>query len=656
MAVYARLYSIKVDKSGGDHYIEQNIAELLKMAKRDRYSDYRDIIYYMAAQMELERNNTGGAQQLLIKAAQYSNGNISQRNRIYMKLADLAFANKDYRHAYNFYDSLILSDPEIKDVDVINKKKEMLGKLALQTEIVDRQDSLQRIAAMPDDQRKDFVKKILKEMRKQAGLKEGETLITAGSGFAPAYDLFSSSQSSKGEWYFYNTVLKTRGASEFKSRWGNRPNVDNWRRIQAVTNQGNVRAGYNANNPNPSDSSLKNNAPQELTFDNLYANLPLTEAQLKNSNDSIQDALFALGKIYAEDLEDCDAVIRTYEQLRNRYPGFAKMDEVLFHLYYCYNKNGDVSTAGELKSEMNAKYPSSKLTTIITTGKDPKKEKSEDATKTYENIYDLFIEGNFDQAVAQKKVADSLFGENYWTPQLLYIESVYYVRQREDSTAISELKKIQAKYPGSPLAEKATTLIDVLGRRKQIEEELTNLQIERPQPEVRNQPVADTTASKPMIVKTDTSVIRKPITNPIKVDSVTKKKAAPITSFSFNPQAPHYVMIILNKVDVVFGNETKNAFARYNTEKFYNKTFELSILNLDADTKLVLIKPFDNAQAAIDYINGVRPKAASEIIPWLKADKYSFSIITDQNLEILKSNPDLTSYRLFLDQNLPGKL
>ena len=90
-------------------------------------------------------------------------------------------------------------------------------------------------------------------------------------------------------------------------------------------------------------------------------------------------------------------------------------------------------------------------------------------------------------------------------------------------------------------------------------------------------------------------------------------------------------------------------------KSIYNKSFELSTIPLDADNKLVLIKPFDNAQAAIDYINQVKPKAASEIIPWLKAEKYSFSIITDQNLEILKSNPDLTAYKLFLDQNLPGK-
>ena len=123
----------------------------------------------------------------------------------------------------------------------------------------------------------------------------------------------------------------------------------------------------------------------------------------------------------------------------------------------------------------------------------------------------------------------------------------------------------------------------------------------------------------------------------------------PVVAFAFNAQAPHYVMIILNKVDVVFGNETKNAFARYNSEKYYNKTFDLNTINLDADHKLVLIKPFDNAQAAIDYIKDVKPKAASEIIPWLKTDKYSFSIITDQNLEILKSNPDLDHL-----QALPG--
>src|SRR5207249_1494239 len=191
MAVYARLNSIRVDKTGGENYIQKNIEELAKMARHDRYADYRDIIYYMAAQMELERNNIGGAQQLLLKAAKYDNGNFSQRNRAYLKLAELAYANKDYRQAYNFYDSLRLNDPDLKDPDAIMRKKEMLARLVEQTAVLERQDSLQRIAAMPEDQRKEFVKKILKDLRKKEGFKEGDTKLTGGIGSKPT-DLFTT--------------------------------------------------------------------------------------------------------------------------------------------------------------------------------------------------------------------------------------------------------------------------------------------------------------------------------------------------------------------------------------------------------------------------------------------------------------------------------
>jgi len=660
MAVYARLYSIKVHKTKGDEdYIEKNVQELVKMAKRDRYWEYRDVIYYMAAQMELEKHNIAAAQELLEKAAKYDRGNVEQRNKAYLKLADLAFANRDYRQAYNFYDSVRLDDPALKDVDSINAKKEMLGRMATQIEIMKRQDSLQRIAGLPEEERKQFVTKLLKELRRQAGLKESANEpLTSGFGITPL-DIFSMTQSSKGEWYFYNTALRAKGAVDFKARWGNRPNVDNWRRMQGVMSQKNVNRADLTNNlstNNPSQNGTQQ--AQELTFENLYNNLPLTPGQLKLSNDSIQNAMFELGKILAEGIEDCDGVITIYEQLRNKFPDFGKMDEVLFHLYYCYDKNGDHSKAALLKSELTTKYPRSNLSTIVMTGKDPRAEQQTEATKTYENIYDLFIEGRFDDAIAQKKIADSTFGENYWSPQLLYIESVYYIKQQNDSTAISELQKLQNQYPGTPLAERATTMIDVLGRRKQIEEELANLKIEEPQPEVRKQVIiVDTVATRSQAIKADTAAVKKPVTNlPVKNDSVvTKKTAQPILAFSFNANTPHYVMIILNKVDIVFGNETKNAFARYNSEKYYNKRFDLATIPLDADNKLVLIKPFDDAQQAIDYINQVKPKAASEIVPWLKADKYTFSIITEQNLEVLKSNPDLTAYKLFLDQNLPGK-
>src|SRR6185503_17857010 len=222
----------------------------------------------------------------------------------------------------------------------------------------------------------------------------------------------------------------------------------------------------------------------EITFDGLYAKLPLTTEQMKESNDSLQSAMFNLGIAYIQGIEDCSIGTETFEQLRTKFPGHPKMDEVLFNLYYCYNKNGELAKAEAIKRQMNEQFGKSRFTTIVTTGKDPEaKTSNPEATKMYEGIYDLFLEGKFEDAIARKKIADSLYSNNFWTPQLLYIEAVYFIKQRQDSAAKVELNNIISKFPQSPLSAKATTMIDVLNRRSQIEKELRELVINMPAPD-----------------------------------------------------------------------------------------------------------------------------------------------------------------------------
>ncbi len=664
--IYARLYSIRVNKDGGEGYIEKNIGELLKMAKRDKYEDYRDIIYYMAAQMELERNNIEGALSLLLKSTRYNSNNLSHRNKVFLQLADLSFAKKEYRLSYNYYDSLRMDDPALKNPQEILDRKEMLGRIANAIEIIEMQDSLQRIAAMPEEERKDFVKKIAKQLRKAQGLKE-ETGTSTGSPFASSTPapLFTNNES-RGEWYFYNTALKQRGANDFKAKWGNRPNTDNWRRSASVSGKiTNRDAATSQNQPGGGKGQeLATNTGSETTFDGLYGNLPLTPEQLQKSNDSIARAMLQLGKAYIQDIEDCPAGTETLENLRTRFPQFSPMDEVLFNLYYCYNKHGETAKAAAIKKLMSENYGNSNFTTIVTTGKNPEsKAGNTDATRAYEKIYDLFIEGNFTEAIAQKKIADSLYSKNYWTPQLLYIEAVYYIRQREDSVAINVLNNIISQFPNTPLAGRATNLINVLGRRSQIEEELRNLNITRPQDDkVVSKPVYDNrVVTQP--VKTDSLVTKPPVTPPVvtnnnkpAIDTAGKKPVIPVgSSFAFAPDAQHYVVLVLNKVDPVFVNEAKNAFFRYNRETFYNKQYAIELTEIDPENKFMLISPFKNAEEAVAYVDKTKPKTATEIIPWLKGGKYYFSIITDKNLEVLKSNKNVEGYKTFLNQYLPGK-
>jgi tetratricopeptide (TPR) repeat protein len=662
MEIYARLHSIRINKSGGDNNIDRNIAELTKMAKRDKYYDYKDVIYYTIAQMELERNNFDGAQANLKKSTENNTNNLTLRNKAFLQMAELAFKQKKYKLARNFYDSVDVRDPNLKNVDEIVSKQQVLTKISTQLDIIERQDSLQKIAAMPEEERKDFVRKLVRQIRKQQGLKEdlsgnASSLVPIGPQKNEAADLFSSN-TSKGEWYFYNTSIKIKGATEFKAKWGNRPNVDNWRRSAGLNfqqaNKNIPGAINNVTNINP-----KSTAPSEITFDALYENLPLTDTLMKVSNDSLSEALYQLGKAFANDLEDCESAIKVNQEIVDRFPSFNKLDEVLFSLYYCYRKSVDASKANQVKAQMEKKFPGNRLTTIASTGKDPGSNQNPEATKAYEQIYDLFIEGNFEKAVADKAIADSIYGSTYWTPQLMYIESVYYIKQKDDAKATQILNEIIAKQPGTPMAVKAAIMIDVLGRRQKIENELNNMNVQRVED---RRPVVDTAAKQDTVAivqlpqkEQPKEVVKTPNDKPVVKPADTVVNRPMISSYRFKPDDKYYAVVILSKVDMVWVNETKNAFNIYNRGKYYNKQFEYTVNPLNAEYKLLLIGNFDNAQAAADYVRAAKPISTSQIVPWLAADKYSFTIISPANLEILKTQQDIGLYKQFIEKNLPGK-
>ncbi|HWR33831.1 MAG TPA: hypothetical protein VN451_09900, partial [Chitinophagaceae bacterium] len=292
---------------------------------------------------------------------------------------------------------------------------------------------------------------------------------------------------------------------------------------------------------------------------------------------------------------------------------------------------------------------------IILTGKNPKSNAADpDATKLYEKIYDLFIEGNFDQAVTEKKSADSKYGNHYWTPQLLYIEAVYYIKQRNDSTAISVLNALITQFGKNvKLADKAKALIDVLGKRKQIEDELRSLTIVRDS--ITNKPIS--IIPGPLHPKTDSTGTKPVTTNivPVKDSSANKPVNQIKTDYKFSASEPHYVAVVLNKVDPVFVNEAKNAFARYNKDTYYNKPMSADLADLDAENRLLLISPFKDAAEALSYIDQTKPRTASDILPWLKGGKYSFIILSDGNYDLLKVNKDIDTYKAFLNQYFPGK-
>jgi tetratricopeptide (TPR) repeat protein len=316
------------------------------MAKRDKYEEYRDVIYAMAAQIEIERKNFAAAQMYLSKAAKYKKDNVAANNNAYLQLADMAYERHDFKAAASFYDSIKFEGLPTIDAERIADRKSRLSRFVTNINNIERQDSLQRVAAMPEAERSALIKKNVRQLRKQQGLKEEESARPAGNtASSNNNDPFESKQP-KGEWYFYNNTLKTAGATQFKQQWGNRPNVDNWRRFTDVTAQlrrnlpDNTRDDVNVTAPE------NNGAP---TYDVLLSRLPLTPEKVQASNDSISKAMYVLGNIYVNDLEDFNSAIKTLEELRSRFRQGYDEDQVLFLLYYSYMKTGNTAKAAEVK-------------------------------------------------------------------------------------------------------------------------------------------------------------------------------------------------------------------------------------------------------------------------------------------------------------------
>jgi tetratricopeptide (TPR) repeat protein len=806
MDIYAQMNNAKMRRGNDPKELDKGIDNLVKLTKKDNFDVYRDILYYAAGDLAMLKPDTNQAINFFTKSYQLNQNNVTYKNKAFLQLADIAYQRKQYEQSFVFYDSLQSGDTSLSEETLANiqTRRNSLSKIVEQLFIINREDSVQRIAAMQEPDRSSFVKKLSKKLRKTRGLKEednnaagGDMPITFSKDANAPTDLFASSNNAKGEWYFYNSSLKAKGFTEFKRRWGTRANADNWRRKSALQNattttaqqpsplgnmnpdavdeptvdepakddggkstmqygkdkNGNLKSKSGNNSPDANNAQQEVQA-EDISFEGLMAGLPLTPERLAESRHKLAVSSFTLGKLFQEELEDYGMAVDQYEKSLRRFPDSLYNGELYAGLVFCYTKLGNTAAANKYKNLLNTKMPGSDWSKKV---KDPKNlsssnQKDAVGTKRYEEIYLKFIEGRFADALSDKQKADSLYGKNYWTPQLLYIEAVYHVKEKNDSAAIETLKNIGELYPKSKLKPKADRMIDVLGRRKEIEQYLTDLKVTRAQEdsiEVDNTPIK---VAPLKIVRNDSNLIKSTNTYDSlqtlarrgdslralarvqdslriiarrmdslataqkryndslaaegrRLDSLMRnakirdsimalvrlndslKNAARINdslqliarrndslqlaalraseaernrpkitsgSYVFNPKSPHVVVMLLDKVDGTYINECKNAFTRYVNEFFRRDGLQVTRDAIDANTAMIVFNSFADANNASQFLYKVR-KAAPDEVSWLPANKYSFILIDNENLDKLKTSKDLANYKALLSKAFPGQ-
>ncbi len=241
------------NKDCASDYIQKNIDALVKMAKKDRYESYRDIIYYTAAQMELERNNKPGAEAFLLKCVRSSvGGQSTQRTKAFLQLAGLTFEDKKYKAAKSYYDSLnqnLLSPEELR-LNGLPDRKTALDGIVRQQEILDRQDSLQRIARFPRPKGTPISKSwsVICVVSRACGMRpivpSRLPILTITT--RPPLPIFSATVPGTADWYFYNPSLKAKGFSDFKTKMGQ---PAQYRQLADLIARPTARAGQGGRTP-----------------------------------------------------------------------------------------------------------------------------------------------------------------------------------------------------------------------------------------------------------------------------------------------------------------------------------------------------------------------------------------------------------------------
>ena len=165
------------------------------------------------------------------------------------------------------------------------------------------------------------------------------------------------------------------GKSEFRRRWGNRKLEDNWRR-------GNKSAVLFAENTNKevtdttamADSTFVSDDPNIPSFtqtsdnksvDYYLAQIPFTAAQKEKSDEQLATALYNMGFIYKDKIEDYPLAYKTFSDFQRRFRSDERILETLYQRFLLASKESNSTAANQFRNEILAGYAESNYAEML---------------------------------------------------------------------------------------------------------------------------------------------------------------------------------------------------------------------------------------------------------------------------------------------------
>lgn len=587
--------------------------KLFKMLKDDKNIDFRDQIYYALGSIAQNENRLPEAVNYYKESAKASTINNNQKAVSFLAVADIYFDEPQYVFAQAYYDSAVsILSNDYPNFNIIKLKSENLNSLIENIQLITTQDSLQKIAKMPEDKRNNFIDNLIKkiieqeQIEKELAAQQKQDLL-----FIEQQNRQLSNQQ-QGKWYLYNPAMLASGQAEFKKKWGNRKLEDNWRRKN--------KAVIDFSNQQTNEQTTTDSTKIELsnkTREYYLVNLPLTDSAIIESDKIIEEAYFNIGEIYNEKFNDYEQSIANYNQLLEKFPQTELKLSTYYNLYKLYVLTKDYKLAEHYKKLIIDNYSNSDYAKILS---NPEYFKQLQAIENqvnfiYQATYKYFLNDNCTEVDYNFHYVDTTFSESPLVSKFALLSTLCSGKLGDTIEFKKQLGNFIKMYPGTDETIYAQNVLEALDR-------------------------------KPREVKTPETPVEQifgtELADNINIDSLNTD------IYSYNANQLHYYIIIVN-TEKADDNRLRFNVSNFNIDYYSFLEFDVSSVLLSANYSMIVVKSFKNKNMATNYMESV--VIAGEVFENYTKDSYKAFIISANNFAKFYDDKNLLRYEKFFKAN-----
>ncbi len=614
----ARCY---IANSGNKEFI---VKKLLKMLKDDKNKEQLDQVHFALSEVYLKDADTATAIEYLTKSVATSTTNNYQKAISALQLADIYFLRKKYPKSQAYYDSTMRFLPkDYPNYKELSKKTATLTDLVKNLEIIQREDSLQKLAKMTEPERMAIINEIIADVIEEEQIKaEAERLKQESRMFQQTQqggkDLTAPAGGGVGAWYFYNPATMANGYTTFIKKWGRRTLEDLWflsdkniATFAEETESDSVEVDESDTatmaKKKESKTPLNNKNPKYYLKD-----LPFKPEQVEASTNKIIQAYYNVGFIYVEGLHDYEESVRAFEKLLELYPENKYNIATCYELYRIYTDLENKEKSDYYKNLILTKYPETDFAKLLI---NPNyylevQTKQKEVSILYEDTYKAFMNQQYYMVINNSDLAFKTFkSDTSLFPKFAYLKALSLGKIEVVDSLVNAMQAIVKKYPKSEVKPLAQNVLEFLNKQKNSQGE------------------------------------------PLIKDSTQQTLEAETKMYTFNKDAIHfYVLIVDNeKVDV---EALKIKISDFNSKFHDLENLQVNSLLLEGSQEMITINNFDNSEGAVNYYVSIKDN--DYIFTRLKqTGDYAQFVISADNYPIFYKNKNILQYMRFFEKNYP---